>query len=53
MKKLIYTAFLLIFTFSLNAQTLNYSDLSSVKKPKGKFQTYISKNGKHLMLEIK
>ena len=45
MKKLIYTSLLLIFTFSLNAQTLNYSDLSSGKKPKGKFQTYISKNG--------
>ena len=45
MKKLIYSSLLLIFTFSLNAQTLNYSDLSSGTKPKGKFQSYTSKNG--------
>jgi hypothetical protein len=45
MKKFIYSYLLLIFTFSLNAQTLNYSDLSSGTKPKGKFQQYISKDG--------
>ena len=45
MEKLIYTSLIFLITFSFNAQTLNYSDLNSGTKPKGKFQSYTTKNG--------
>lgn len=46
MKRTIFSVLVAIISFSiLNGQTLTYSDLQSDKRPKGKFESYESKDG--------